>query len=278
VLVETDAGEFSAQVVVGADGSKGVTRRVVQPGAGGHTARVLELLTPVIASLVPSEARELGTEPRNLSSGKEALRRSGEPRAAEHHADHAYLDFFPVPAGIAGYVWDFPTQVNREPMRCWGIYDANLRPHAARPHLKAPLVDEMSRHGLDLNDNDLQGHPIHWFSPRNRVSAPRVLLVGDAAGVDGIFGEGISIALGHGQLAAQAIRDAFQRSDYSFRGYRPGLLLSPLGQALTARWMIMQILYHLRWRWFHWLLWRVLKPLVPAGGMRFVLSWARRMK
>ena len=45
----------------------------------------------------------------------------------------AYFDFFPVPAGIAGYTWDFPTQVNGQPMRCWGIYDANLLAHKQAP-------------------------------------------------------------------------------------------------------------------------------------------------
>ena len=39
VTVVTDQGEFRAQVVVGADGSNGVTRRCVLPDAPVHTAR-----------------------------------------------------------------------------------------------------------------------------------------------------------------------------------------------------------------------------------------------
>ncbi|MFZ5911231.1 MAG: NAD(P)/FAD-dependent oxidoreductase, partial [Chloroflexota bacterium] len=46
VSVLTDQGEFRAQAVVGADGSNGVTRRCVLPGAPLHTARALEVLTP----------------------------------------------------------------------------------------------------------------------------------------------------------------------------------------------------------------------------------------
>jgi menaquinone-9 beta-reductase len=38
----------------------------------------------------------------------------------------AYFEFSPVPDNIAGYIWDFPTQVKGESMRCWGIYDTNL--------------------------------------------------------------------------------------------------------------------------------------------------------
>ena len=46
VTVETDRGEFRAQVVIGADGSNGITRRCLFPNASVNTARVLEVLTP----------------------------------------------------------------------------------------------------------------------------------------------------------------------------------------------------------------------------------------
>ena len=56
----------------------------------------------------------------------------------------------------------------------------------------------MARHGFNLDDHELKGHPIRWYDPFNPVSVPRVLLVGDAVGADPIFGEGISMALGYG--------------------------------------------------------------------------------
>src|SRR5215211_3758688 len=46
VTVETDQEIFYAPVVVGADGSNGITRRCIFPNAPVHTARVLEVLTP----------------------------------------------------------------------------------------------------------------------------------------------------------------------------------------------------------------------------------------
>src|SRR6266542_2144543 len=46
VIVETDQAMFRAKIVVGADGSNGVTRRCIFPNAPVHTARVLEILTP----------------------------------------------------------------------------------------------------------------------------------------------------------------------------------------------------------------------------------------
>jgi hypothetical protein len=59
VTVETDQGIFRAQIVVGADGSNGVTRRCILPNDPLQTARVLEIITPtndVIASPEPQTA------------------------------------------------------------------------------------------------------------------------------------------------------------------------------------------------------------------------------
>lgn len=256
VLVETDQGRFEAGIAVGADGSKGVTRRCIFPTDRVHTARLLEILAPVTPA-----------------SGADAA----VPRES-HGSDSAYFDFFPVPLGIAGYTWDFPTQFGGTPMRCWGIYDTNILADHPRPPLRDPLAQEMRRHGYDLGDYPLQGHPIRWFSPFSRFAVPRVILVGDAAGVDGVFGEGISIALGYGRIAAEAIVDAFAGNDFSFSSYRRRLLRSPLGQALTTRTAIANILYRLHWTWFQAFFWRVFKPVVAAVAFLFVVNWARRMK
>ncbi len=93
VIVETDMGTFTSQAVVGADGSNGVTRRRILPDEAVHTARVLEVLTQPYATSKNSEV-------------------SGGERGRE---DAAYFDFFCVPDGIAGYTWDFPTQLHGQP-------------------------------------------------------------------------------------------------------------------------------------------------------------------
>ena len=251
VAVETDSGTHHARVVVGADGSNGVTRRSIFPKATVHTARVLEIITPLKGSLISAKA--------------------------SHSNNHAYFDFFSIPENIAGYVWDFPTQVNGEPMRCWGIYDTNILANEKRPQLKEPLAKEMSRLGFELDDYEIKGHPIRWYSPENQMSVPRVLLVGDAVGADPIFGEGISIALGFGAIAARELNESFQRGEFSFRGYKRRVVRSALGQTLIARWVIAYIVYPLKWRWFQILLWRFLKPLVILIAWVFVLNWGRRL-
>ncbi|MCQ3938461.1 MAG: hypothetical protein DPW18_15640 [Chloroflexi bacterium] len=258
VTVETDQGNFHATIVVGADGSNGITRRCVLPNEPVHTARVLEVITPSVPH---------GTTPPSHQAG---MGKAGREQAA-------FFDFFPVPNNIAGYVWDFPTQVNGMPMRCWGVYDTNLLADRTRPALKEPLAEEMKRQGFDLNDYEIKGHPIRWYSPWNRMSVPRVLLVGDAVGADAIFGEGISMALGYGAIAAREIAESFQRGEFSFRGYRRRVARSGLGQTLFARWLITQVIYSFKWRWFHILLWRVLKPFVIAAAWIFVLNWSKRI-
>ncbi|MDD2923410.1 MAG: NAD(P)/FAD-dependent oxidoreductase [Anaerolineales bacterium] len=249
VTVETDCGNFRAKMVVGADGSNGITRRCIFPNAPVYTARALEVITNV-----------------------------AQTSSLRHHKREAYFDFFPVPENIAGYTWDFPTQVKGAPARCWGIYDTNLLANAKRPALKETLASEMARRGFDLNDYELKGHPIRWYHPSAPLSAPRVLLVGDSAGADSLFGEGISIALGYGFIAAQEIDEAFQRDDFSFGKYKRRVAASGLGQTLFARWILTNIIYTFKWKWFQFLLWRVFQPIVLMVAYIFVLNWSKRLK
>lgn len=263
VTVITDKGEFHAKIVIGADGSNGITRRSVLPHAPIYTARVLEVITDPYFLPVPPP----------LLTG--AHKKRG--RLPAWRVQAAFFDFIPIPDNISGYVWDFPTQVKGKPMRCWGIYDANLLADQKRPPLKEILREEMARHGFKLDDYELQGYPIRWFKPSNKFSVPRVLLVGDAAGVDPFFGEGISIALGYGRWAAKETVRALGTGDFSFSGSKLRLARSALGQTLFARWFIANIVYVIKWRWFQILVWRILKPLVVLISQIFILNWAKRL-
>ncbi|HSG44040.1 MAG TPA: NAD(P)/FAD-dependent oxidoreductase, partial [Anaerolineales bacterium] len=113
VVIDTDQGTLHSQIVVGADGSNGVTRRSIFPKEPVYTARVLEVLTPVIARSVATKQSPTREEIAAL------------PLVARNDKT-AYFEFSPVPNNIAGYIWDFPTQIKGEPMRCWGIYDTNI--------------------------------------------------------------------------------------------------------------------------------------------------------
>jgi flavin-dependent dehydrogenase len=243
-----------------------------------YTARVLEVITPEYHVIARSASSDEAISPFMKKIVSPWRHGAASGKNAPRNDKTAYFDFFPVPENIAGYVWDFPTQVGGVPMRCWGIYDTNMLASEKRPQLKAPLSKEMARLGLDLNQYEIKGHPIRWFSPENEMSVPRILLVGDAVGADPIFGEGISIALGYGAVAAREISESFRRREFSFRGYRPRVLRSALGQTLIARWVIASIIYPMKWRWFQILLWRILKPIVMLAAWLFVLNWGKRIR
>jgi len=246
VVLETDQGEYRATVVVGADGSKSVTRRLVAPGEKTHTARLLEIVT----------------EPR--------------PENSFHIQANSYFDFLYVPQGILGYSWDFPAIDKGRAVRVRGIYDSNVYPLKTALPLREALADEMGIHGYKMEAYELQGHPLRWFERKSAFAVPHVLLVGDAAGADALFGEGISIALGYGRLAAEAIRDAFARQDFSFMDYKRAILRSELGKSLTRRTWLARFYYRLRSRFIQAFVWRRLGWLVEWVMQTFIIGWARR--
>jgi len=236
VRVTTDRDQYDAQVVVGADGSRGVVRRTV---AGDErrtrVARLLEVLAPAAEN------------------------------APHFTGRYAVFDFNPARYHLQGYFWDFPSRPNGLPMFNRGVYDARVV--SGRPRADLPKVLERCQQGLEANGEPtpLAGHPIHWFSPRNRFAAPRLLLAGDAAGADPLFGEGIAPALGYGKIAAQAVEQAFASGDFSFRTYRRRLLASPVGRYLLVRWAIAEVGYRCSNRpWFMQLVWSLGGALARA--------------
>ena len=245
VIVETDAGSFAARVVVGADGTNGVVRRSIVPREAPHTARLLEIVTPP------------------------------NPKSPSIQSD-SYFEFRIVPQGIQGYTWDFPAIEKGQPIRVRGIYDSNVNPSARQVNLRDALADEFKRHGYDLKDFKLQGHPIRWFEAGSVFSAPHVVLAGDAAGVDSLFGEGISPALGYGALAAQAIRDAFAKNDFSFKDYHQRILQSELGKALRLRTWFARQVYNMRSPVIQSFLWHRITPVLKWIVQTFLIDWAKR--
>jgi menaquinone-9 beta-reductase len=232
--------------VVGADGSKSVVRRLVVPKESTHTARLLEVVT----------------EPR--------------PEMSFHIQRNSYFDFLYVPQGILGYTWDFPAFEDGRLVRVRGIYDSNVYPLKKHISLPAALTEELERHGCRLDEYELEGHPLRWLDAKSAFSVPHVLLVGDAAGADALFGEGISIALGYGRLAARVIQKAFDGRDFSFRDYRRTILHSQLGKSLRRRTWMAKIFYRLGNRLIQALVWRKLGWLVEWVMQTFMIGWAKR--
>ena len=100
------------------------------------------------------------------------------------------------------------------------------------------------------------------------VAQPRVLLVGDAAGVDPLFGEGISFALGYGTVAAASVADAFSRQDFSFASYQRQLRRHPLFLHLRLRTQLARFAYLLKYPWLFRAGWRLARWIVKLTPWR----------
>ncbi len=228
VVVETEKAIFHAQIVVAADGSRSFVRTRLKWDDDSRVARLLEVLTP-----------ENAQTQREFQNGV------------------AIFDFTPMQKDLQGYYWDFPSYVQGEPYMNRGVFDSRARPEKAKADLKDVLGSSMSQRQRELSDYKLKGHPIRWFDKEGRFSTPRVLLVGDAAGADPLLGEGISFALGYGEVAAAAIEDAFARQDFSLETYRDRLLEHRLFRHLAWRTRLARKAYLLNYPWLARLGWRI---------------------
>ncbi len=233
VIVQTPAGALRARVVIGADGAKSVVRRwmgLPPDAAASRVARLLEVLTPEDAD-----------------------------RAPEFRQNYAVFDFSPVPEGLQGYLWDFPSYVDGRPMMNRGVFDARILADRPRPALVPLLEGYLQRQQRSLAACELQGHPLRGYDPLGTYAVPHILLVGDAAGVDPLLGEGIAWALRYGPVAARAVQAAFATGDFSFSDYDRRLAASDVGRSLAQRATIARFVYA-RSRRFIRLAWPLLGP------------------
>lgn len=206
VRVRVPGEEINARAVVGADGVASAVRRSVGFPGGRRHARLLVVETPA-------------------ADGE----RGGDAGRFE-------FDFTRVERGIQGYVWDFPCLVDGKPSVSRGIFD-RAPDGVRRRDWKREFASSLEERGVSPEAFRWKGYPVRAFDPRIPTAAPRVLLVGDAAGIDPLMGEGIAQGFAYAELAADAILDARKRGDYRFNDYHRRILRSPLGRELrlTAR-------------------------------------------
>ncbi|HZC46985.1 MAG TPA: hypothetical protein VE243_10955, partial [Candidatus Acidoferrum sp.] len=156
-----------------------------------------------------------------FGTGKETIGRAlmtdiaVDPARTPEFTDKRYrFDFRCVSGGINGYSWSFPCLIGGAPHLNVGIYDQRPREFAEKDGVQARMIAELIAAFPEIPLGGLKRHstatrwysfPIRWFDARDRYTSGRVILAGDAAGVDPLMGEGISCAFEHGKLAAGAI-------------------------------------------------------------------------
>jgi len=242
VRLETARGALHARLVIGADGSGSLIRRRLVDGTRAGIARA------VMADVPLAHTRWDGF---------------GEERYD--------FDFRILRRGLRGYLWAFPCLIGGEP-------HANIGAYSLTP-VGAELDSALSDYLRELTDAVPRrcAFPIHWYRPGARIAAPHAWLVGDAAGVDPLMGEGISLALEYGSLAAAIAVAALRTGDYSGADYQRAIDSSWLGAKLRRLHLATRLFYGRTWR--GWFALAQQSRRVRALGLRWyngVDGWDRR--
>ncbi len=199
VTLETSAGTYRGRVLVGADGVGSFVRRSMGLSVGTLRAQVIELDTEQVA---------------------------GDPERDLLHFDASDGNF-------TGYAWDFPTVVDGEPLVCRGVY--HLKLDGANDDIRARLAARLAERGLDIDRYRLKRFAERGFELHAPFAAPRVVLVGEAAGIDGLTGEGIAQAIAYGAFAGPYLAEKLQSGDLAFHDFTARLARSPVGLELGVR-------------------------------------------
>ena len=214
IKVNTTKRSYETALVVGADGSSGIVRKYVQgKNKQKNLARTLKIWVH-------------GTFSSPRFKGQSAL-----------------FDFSNLSNRFSGYTWDFPNRIGGSPGYNQGVYESRIV--RTKPPIKLTNILDHNFPRSDSKDERpiLESAPIHWFNPKYPISDQRIILTGDAAGVDVLFGEGIGPALGYGKIASNEIDYAFRKNEFNLRGYKTNLLISELGRYLFIRWLLAVLVY-----------------------------------
>jgi geranylgeranyl reductase family protein len=213
VIVQTSKGEYRTKVLIAADGANSIVRAKLGLGRIGRVMVGMEVIVPLADASIPS---------------------------LYDHTIHLYLE--PLDHRVPGYCWVFPAVSAGPPLVSLGIMAAPFGNKEATS-VKAVFANWLSGLGLDLDSLELKAHPALRYEPRATCSQHRVLFVGDAAGVEPLFGEGITSAIVLGTIAAQAAYKAIHSNDFSFTDYERQIRSSPIGSMMRRRHMVAKRLY-----------------------------------
>ena len=203
-----------ARVVVGADGAASVVRKHLTGNAKALPHRLF--------------MQELATAPAD---------------------DAMVYDFTPMTDGLRGYLWLFPVAGGRTNVGLMH-YPSSRR---GGPELLRTLRQRLAAHGVELPAKGARGWPVWGYHPSAPVSAARLLTVGDAAGIDGLTGEGIAVAMEQAQIAGDLVARGLAGGDLGFGGYRRALRRAVVGRELALDRWLARLLYQAGPGWQRWL-------------------------
>jgi menaquinone-9 beta-reductase len=213
VRVETDQGPIRADIVVGADGVRSRVRRALGLDATPYLAQAIEVDTPPVAGDLARDVILFDAEDRTLP----------------------------------GYYWEFPTVVSGEPMVCRGVYYLKSNSGGEPPlEIRAILQRELARRGLALGDFRQKRYAERGFHRNAPVAHHRVILVGEAAGIDPVTGEGIAQAVQYGAVAGRYLARKLHGHMGDLSDWAREIRRTMIGRDLLTRTAALPLFYGVR--------------------------------
>lgn len=207
--VETSRGSLQARVVVGADGVQSVVRKALGFPAGAYRAQAIEVDTDPVESDLPRDVILFDASHRDLP----------------------------------GYYWDFPTLVEGREKVVRGVYLLRSSSAPAAVEIQSLLARELEARGIDLGALKKKRYAELAFDPHVPVSRPHALLVGEAAGIDPVTGEGIAQAIFYGACAAKYLVDKLGERAFAFEDFPGAIRRSAIGRDLWVRTLGVPLFY-----------------------------------
>ena len=205
VEVSTSQGPFRGRALVGADGVGSVVRRAMGLPFGRFRAQVIEIDTDRV---------------------------EGDP-------DRSTLHFDLSDRSLTGYFWDFPTLVDGRELYCRGVYELSGVAGSTEGATSAPLAERfearLAGQGLRLGDFKQKRFAERGFELHEPFAAPRVALVGEAAGIDPITGEGIAQAIEYAHAAGPYLASRLASGRLGFEDWGDHVRKSRIGFDLGIR-------------------------------------------
>ncbi|MEZ4219545.1 MAG: NAD(P)/FAD-dependent oxidoreductase [Polyangiaceae bacterium] len=199
--LETSQGEVRCDVLVGADGVGSVVRRSLGFVSTRYRAQALEIDTEMVDEDLPRDVLLFDASHRRLP----------------------------------GYYWDFPTLVGGREMVCRGVYMLSSGETTPAVQIQDLLAEELAARGLDLTKFRKKRFAERGFEAHRPIAQPHVLLVGEAAGIDPVTGEGIAQALFYGATAGRYLAERIVNRDLGFDDWPTVVTNSHVGRDLRVR-------------------------------------------
>jgi len=201
VELSTDAGAFSCEALIGADGANGVVRRALNN----------ELAFFNQAGLSFEIARD---------------------RIVEERVDHQIMrvDWGTLPSG---YAWIFP----KGEFLNIGAGTPVAFSKRLKPYLSDFLRHEriLKTERIDLDALQVSGHKLPSWTERTRLVDRNVLVIGDAAGlIEPLTGDGISYGVQSARLAADVVA-RWLAGGASLSEYREAVLRAIVPELVSSR-------------------------------------------